>query len=250
MTTAAISPDLPGIPEQPRLSEPQRLANVFFAPKKTFTDINRNAQWWAPFLLVAIFSMGFVYVMGQRVGWTTAFNNQMRMSPKQADKMEQMPPAQRAMAEKFFSVTAYGFWIFALIGMALIAAVLMATFNFGAGAEIKYSRALAVVVYANLPLILRSVIAIVVMYLPQFDPAGFILQNPAATNLGVLVDPGTHLALYTLLSSIDLFGIWILVLTAIGFACISKVKQSTSMIIVFGWWAVTVLARTGWAAIS
>ncbi len=250
MTTAAVSPDIPEIPQQPGLSEPQRLANVFFSPKKTFTDINRNAQWWAPFLLIVIFSLGFVYVVGQRVGWSTASNNQMRMSPKQADKMEQMPPEQRASFVKIFSISAYAFWLFAFIFMAIFAAILMATFNFGAGAEIKYSRALAVVIYANLPAILRSLLAMVVMHLPQFDPSGFILQNPVATNLGVFVNPAEHLVLYTLMSSIDLFGIWVLVLTAIGFACISKVKQSTSMAIVFGWWALFVLLGAGRAALA
>ena len=246
MTTTAVTPV---ISEQPPLSEIQRLVDVFAAPKKTFTDINRNARWWAPFLLIAIFSMGFVYVVGRQVGWNTASNNQMRMTPKQAEKMDQMPPAQRAMVEKSFPYIAYSFSVIALIVMVVIAAVLMATFNFGAGAEVKYSRALAVVVYANLPSIIKSMIAVAVMYLPGFDSSGFLMQNPAATNLGAFVDPSTHIALYTIASSFDVFALWILTLTGIGFSCISKVKQSTSIFIVFGWWAFLILVSAGWKAI-
>ena len=247
MTTTAVTPV---VIDQPPLSEIQRLAYVFVAPKRTFTDINRNAKWWAPFLLIALFSMGFVYVVGRQVGWSTAASNQMRMTPKQAEKMDAMPPAQYAMVEKTFPIISYFFSVIALMFMALIAAVLMATFNFGAGAEVKYSRALAVVVYANLPSIIRSMIAVAVMYLPGFDASGFIMQNPAATNLGAFFDPSTHMALYTLGSAIDVFGLWVLALTGIGFSCISKVKQSTSLAIVFGWWAFILLCRAGWAAIS
>ena len=245
MTTTAVNPV---ISDQPPLSEIQRLAGVFVAPRKTFTDINRNARWWAPFLLIALFSMGFVYVVGRQVGWNTASSNMMRMTPKQAEKMDQMPPAQRAMVEKSFSVIAYFFSVITLIALAVIAAILMATFNFGAGAEIQYSRALAVVVYANLPSVIKSMIAVAVMYLPGFDASGFIMQNPAATNLGAFVDPAAHIALYTVASSIDVFALWILTLTGIGFSCISKVKQSTSIFIVFGWWAFFILVSAGWKA--
>jgi hypothetical protein len=50
MAAAAVIP-----PQEPApLSEPQRLVDVFIAPSKTFTDLRRNASWWAPFLITAI----------------------------------------------------------------------------------------------------------------------------------------------------------------------------------------------------
>jgi hypothetical protein len=44
--------------------------------------------------------------------------------------------------------------------------------------------------------------------------------------------------------------IWTLVLTAIGFTCVSKVKAGTSYAIVFGWWAVFTLAGAALASLS
>jgi hypothetical protein len=43
-------------PEEPApLSEGRRLIDTFFAPRKTFTDLRRNASWWAPYLIIAVF---------------------------------------------------------------------------------------------------------------------------------------------------------------------------------------------------
>jgi hypothetical protein len=43
--------------------------------------------------------------------------------------------------------------------------------------------------------------------------------------------------------------IWTLILTAIGFSCVSKVKRSTAMTIVFGWYIVFTLGSAGFAAL-
>jgi hypothetical protein len=47
---------------------------------------------------------------------------------------------------------------------------------------------------------------------------------------------------------LDVVTIWTLVLTAIGITCISKVKRGTAFAVVFGWFAVVVLARVALAA--
>jgi hypothetical protein len=55
--------------------------------------------------------------------------------------------------------------------------------------------------------------------------------------------------LRALLAPFDVITIWILVLVAIGVACIAKVKRGTAFAIVFGWFGVVVLFRVGFAAI-
>jgi hypothetical protein len=49
-------------------------------------------------------------------------------------------------------------------------------------------------------------------------------------------------------SSIDIFLIWTLILSAIGFTCVSKVKRGTAFAIVFGWWVVFTLAGAAMGA--
>src|SRR5277367_4410922 len=126
----ATNPSVPFQPEQPAqspqfspesapLSEGQRLAYTFFSPSKTFTDLRRNASWWAPFLISALVSLAFVYVADQKVGFRKIAENQIHAQPKQADQVDRMPPdlreknmQQRTVATKWIS---YGFFMFILI---------------------------------------------------------------------------------------------------------------------------------------
>jgi len=120
------------------LTEVERVVDVFVAPSKTFTDIRRNASWWVPWLLMSIFGLAVVFVVDKKLGMGTAYENQLRLSPKQMDKIDQMPTDQKAKAMQVGATItryfAYGSPLLTIIFVAVIAAVLMATFNFGFGA--------------------------------------------------------------------------------------------------------------------
>lgn len=246
MTTAAAVPS----PEPP-LSEGARVVNTFFAPSKTFTDINRSAMWWLPFLIMVIVSVGFVYVVDSKIGFEKVTENQMRMNPSQYDQFEQLPPDQReqrmAIGVKFSRYIAYGYSVIMLIFLSIVSLILWGTFSFGTGAQVSFSKSMAVVVYANMVGILKALLAIVAIFAGA-DTDHFTFQNPVATNLGFLIDPIQHKVLYTLGTSIDVINIWILVLVALGFTYVCKVKRGTSFAVVFGWWAVLTLIGVGAAA--
>jgi len=238
-TTAAVPPQEPA-----PLSEAQRLINTFFAPSKTFTDLRRSAAWWAPFLITVIFSTIFVYVVDQKVGFRKVVENQLRLQPKQAERFENMPAAQRETAmERQTSITkgiAYGFPLLMLAWHAIVAGVLLATLKFGASAEIKYKTLFALVLYAGLPGLFKAVLAVVSLLAGVASDA-FTFQNPVATNPGYFIDAASSPVLFSLLSSIDVLTIWTLVLAAIGITRVSKVKRGAAFAVVFGWYAVTVL---------
>jgi hypothetical protein len=247
MSTAA---DPAVIGEKP-LSEGERIIDTFIAPSKTFTDIRRNASWWAPWLLMAVFGLGMVFTVDKKLGMDTAYENQLRLSPKQMDKIDQMPPDQKAKAIQigiaFTRYVSYGWPLMNIIVVGIIAGVLMATFNFGFGAEVKFMQAMAVSMYAFLPGIIRALVAIGVVSAGAAE--GFTFQNPVASNLGGLVDPSSSHFLYSVLTSIDIFNIWTLVLTGIGYSCITRVKRGTCMGVVFGWWIVVTLVSSGLGAL-
>lgn len=73
-------------------------------------------------------------------------------------------------------------------------------------------------------------------------------KNPVASNLGVLVDPSSHF-LYSIATSMDVFGLWIVALTGLGYACVTGLKRRTCMAAVFGWWALLVVCGAGLSAI-
>lgn len=238
------------VPDKP-LSETERIVDTFIAPSKTFTDIKRNASWWVPWLLMSVIGLAMVVVVDKKLGMDTAYENQLRMSPKQMDKIDAMPADQKAQTMRMGTAItryfAYGWPLVSIVFVAIMAAVLMATFNFGFGAEVKFAQAMAVSMYAFLPSIIKTLIATAVVGAGGAE--GFTLQNPVASNLGGLADPASSHFLYSVLSSIDVFTIWTLVLTGIGYSCITRVKRGTCMGVVFGWWIVVTLVGSAIGAL-
>src|SRR5579862_975546 len=101
------------------LSEAARLVDIFIAPSKTFTDLRRNASWWAPFLLMIVVSTLFVYTAGQKIGFRKIMENQMQAQPKAQARLEQMPPDQREErmqnGAKLTQIISYTFPVITLI---------------------------------------------------------------------------------------------------------------------------------------
>jgi len=247
MAAAAIVPSQEPAP----LSEPQRLVDTFIAPSKTFTDLRRNASWWAPFLISLVVSVIFVSVVDQKVGFRKVVENQLRAQTKQAQRIENLPADQREKAMQqqvgFTKGFSYGFPVVLLIWNAIVAAVLFATLKFAASAAIKFKTVFALVIYAGLPGILKALLAVLSL-VAGVSSDGFTFQNPVATNPGYFLDPASSPVLYSLLTSLDIFTIWTLVLGAIGIACVSEVKAGTAFAVVFGWFGVLVLIGVGIAA--
>ena len=240
MAAAAVVP-----PQEPApLSEGQRLIDVFFAPSKTFTDLRRNASWWAPFLITAIVSLLFVYTVDQKVGFRKVAENQIQSQPKQADRFERMPADQRENAMqtqvKFTKIFSYCFFLFILVWYALVAAILLATLKFGLSTEVKFKTLFALTMYSGLAGLLKSLLAILSL-LAGVSSDGFTFQNPVATNPGYFVERAAHPVLASFLTSFDIFTFWTLALAASGITCISKVKRGTAFAVVFGWFGVIVL---------
>jgi len=232
-------------PEAAPLSEAARIVDTFVAPSKTFADLRRNASWWAPFLLMIIVSSAMVYTAGQKIGFRKIMENQMQAQPKTQERLDKLPADEREQrmetGAKVTRIISYVFPIITLIIWLIIAAALFATFKLAAGASVTFKVSLAIVVYSALPLMLKTLLAILSL-VAGISPDSFSFQNPVATNPGYFMSPAGNVFLYDIASALDIFMIWTLVLTAIGFTCVSKVKSGTAYAIVFGWWAVFTLA--------
>ena len=230
--STAVTPPVEG---GPGLSEPQRILNVYTSPSTTFNDIRRNASWWGPWILFAIFSLLYVSAVDKKITWDrvteTALQN---MSESQKARLEQAPPDAQAQQRKImtasFKYISYSFPIVILIATAIMAAVLMAVFNFGFGTEIPFKQAFAVVMYGSLPRLVTSALAIIIVLLMS-NPENFNFENPVPTNPAVLVDSIAHPGLYRLLVSFDVVAIWTCIVLGIGFAVVSagKVKRNTAI---------------------
>jgi Yip1 domain len=254
MATPSSSPSVPE--STPPLSEMQRLANTFVAPSKTFTDLNRKPSWWAPWLIAAVLSLAYSYMVDHKVGFDQVVEKSIKASPKEAARLENLPAPEREQQLRIRTTATkgifYSFSLFMLLSSMIIAGVLLATFNFGFGAEVTFKKALAVVFYAFLPFaVLTNLIAIASMAAPGFAAEGFNVENPTATNLAAFLDPeSTSRPLYLLAAGVDIFSIWTVILLGIGFSCVSKIKRSTAIWTVAVWLIVWKLVTAGLAALG
>jgi len=221
MSKTAVSPTAP---EQEPLSEGSRILNTFVAPSTTFIDLKRNAtrtSWLAPWLLIAAVSVGYALVVANKVGF------------------EQVA---------FTKAIAYGFSLLVLAGAVIVAALLMATFNFGVGAEVSFKTALAIVMYSSLTGAVSDVLAMASL-LAGTDPEGFFIRNPIPTNPAYFMNLADSPVLYTFVASLDVISIWKWVLYAIGFSCVSKMNKGTTFTVAFGWFLVITLIQAGFTAL-
>jgi hypothetical protein len=250
MAALPVTPMPTPKPEEPSLSEGARIVDTFIAPSKTFADVRRNPNWWAPWLLISAVTLLFVFVMGRQIGFEQITKNAVAQSSR-AEQFEKLPPDQQAkqiqMSTAFARYISYSLPVVNLIVFVVIAAVLMAAFNFGAGASVPYKTSLAIVAYSSLPSIIGAALGIVSMF-AGVDPAGFNAQNPVATNPAHFMDPAGNKFLYGMASALDVFIIWSIVLMGIGFASNSKVKRSTAIAMVAGLYLFYKLVSAGLTA--
>src|SRR5258706_8904162 len=95
MSTTVAPPPLTE-EQSPHLSEPQRIAGTFYQPSVTFADVRRRPSWWAPFVLMGVISLFFVYSIDKKITFPQVQENMVNnMSEKQKSRMEQLTPEQR-----------------------------------------------------------------------------------------------------------------------------------------------------------
>lgn len=246
MAAAPVLPASPApTPESAPLSEGARIINTFIAPSKTFTDLRRNASWWAPWLLIAAVSLLFVYAIGKQVGFEQVSKNQIAHSSR-ADQFDKLPADQQAkqlqISSKIIGVFAYGSPALILFYVLIETLALWLTFKLAVGAETSFKTAYAIMFYAGLPGIIGAILGTISLF-AGVNPEGFDINNPVGTNLAYYLDPETTGRFVRgMASSLDVINIWTIVLIGIGFACTSKVKRSTAITIVAVWYLVYKLA--------
>jgi hypothetical protein len=240
MAAAPLPPVPPPTPssEPASLSEGARIVDTFIAPSKTFTDLRRNASWWGPWALISIFALVFVYSVDRQIGFDQINRNEIAHSSR-ADQFDKLSPEDQAKQLSFTDVlvryVSYGIPVTVLLFLAITTGVLWATFNFGAGADVSFKTAYAIIFYASLPGIIGSILGTISMF-AGVDPQGFNVNNPVATNPAYFMDRSGSKFLYGMASGLDVIVLWSIVLMGIGFSCNSKVKRSTAIAIVAGWY--------------
>jgi hypothetical protein len=235
--------------EAPQMTFFQRLGSIFFEPSKTFADINRKPSWLGIFLIIAILSTIVAYVMVSHLDLETMMRAQM------AGRNLTEEQVNAAMSSPFVKYSMYFGVVVAPIGQLVaflaIAGIFLLLYIM-MGTPLTYKKSLAVTAWGmSPPAMLYTILTVILVYAKNMmitDPNEGIVMS----NLGILVDKKANPVLGSLLTSIDLFTIWTIVLLSIGFAAISSKKMTTkkAAIGVVILWLLVVLGKAGYKAIA
>ena len=246
---SAFAGGVPALEPQP-LSEVARVVDTFVAPSRTFADILRNASWWLPFLLMLVFSTATSMVVSRKVGFDQVALNNLHQAPAQEDRINALPPDQKAHAlelqANIAKYIAYAFPVLIVIINALYALILWGSFNFGLGARTTYPQVFATCFFAGLPYLVTYALTIVTLLFGG-SPENYDYKNPVGTNPAYYMHDAAPW-LKALLGRFDVVQLWVLALTILGMAIISKKKIGASAAIVGGFWLLATLLAVGAAA--
>ena len=235
------------------LSQVERVADAYVAPTKTFIDIRRDASWWLPFLLGILVSLVFVVSIDRHIGFEEVAQANINRSAQAQERMSSLTDAQRQQSMHMIvlstKVISYAYPVVALILALIAAGILTMSFNFGLGAKASYKQYLAIWFYAGLPFLIKFLLAAISIF-AGVSAEHFDVNNPVGTNVGWYLTSDSPLWLRTLLSSADIFTVWVVVLLILGCSTVARIKRGSAAIVIVGWWMLIVLGGTIMAAIQ
>jgi hypothetical protein len=250
--------------EAPHMSFFERLVGIFFEPGRTFEDIRRNRSWLAMLLLVSLVSVCVNYTLQWRMDPADMALKGLAMSKPILKKF--LGPEQMAQAEAQAEQRALqprGLWskyspivltpVMMFITYFVIAAILLLAYVL-MSAGINLRKAFTATLWGmSPPAIVVTLLSLIFIFVKDPKDLDIVPIYNVISNLGLLVDFGTHPVLNSLLSSIDLFTIWTIVLLSLGFSAMSEKKLSPGKAAVplVCLWGVWVLLKMGfWAVLS
>lgn len=221
-----------------------RVISVLTAPARTFAAIAERPTFVVPLLLLAVLGAVAVNITFTKVDpqdFVRQMEEQGRDLPPNVDTSTILKFSRWAGTAGALLISPFTYVIVALLFWALLRML---------GSDMDFKRSLAVTSHAFLPFGLAALIGVPValardtISLEEVQ-AGQFLQS----NLGILAGEDTSQVVKALLSSVDVFSIWCIVLLAIGYRIVAKVSKGAAWGSVLAIWALGIVLKVGMTAI-
>jgi hypothetical protein len=211
----------------------ERMVKIMFSPKNTFEKIQSSPNIVLPIIILtlcAIAVMGyyannadFAAIMEQRI---ESNEKLQQLSQVQKDKfIEQQNSNITKYSMIFAPVIALPVYFF-IVGLYFFLAAKIA------GKELSYIQSVSISVYSNSVMLLSTLVTFIVMFTTDFSttPIEYLLPS----NLGYYFSAEqVGSKIFTVLTKIDFFKLWTLILSTIGLSVMAKMKTWVSSLIVF-----------------
>lgn len=226
-----------------------RLVGVLVSPGKTFEAIAEKPTWVAPLVVLIVFGLLTSVMISGKMDWAEITRDSIEARGQEIpeDQLETIIDFQ----EKAGPIFMYGG---TLLGQPavflLIALVFMVLFKM-LGGELTFMKSFSVVLHSMMPRAVLALLSIpVILGKSEFGFEQLKTGSVLTSNLGAFAPEDTGTAMLALLSSIDAFTIWALVLLVIGFSAVARVSKGAAAGGVFGLWVVYVLGKVGLSALG
>ncbi|HGY57423.1 MAG TPA: YIP1 family protein [Caldithrix abyssi] len=220
----------------------QKLISVFTAPRSAFESINARPSWFVPYLITVAITIALQYaVMDITMQDQLAIMEAKDMPAEQMDAVRtQMEGPMKYIGIAMIPIATVAVWVI-LGGIFLLAGNIMITNS----EEVTFKKMLALVSWSSL-------ITIVAGPLRTLLVISKGTMRGVATDLSVLLpvpaigeDPSL---LYLLLSKIDVFVIWQIVLWIIGFSVFYRVETKKAAVPVLTLWAIWIVVSVAFSS--
>jgi hypothetical protein len=227
----------------------QNLIDVYFSPREAFQRIVSRPSFLLPLAAYVVLVLGFTGVWMSRMD-PVEF---MKVQLEESGQAERMPAEQRQqiIEQQARMMPIFG-WVGSIVGTAvmvlLVAGILTFVFRFFYAGEVTFKQALAITSWVLFAVgLVTTPLLLLVLQLKgdwNLNP-----QDVLQANLSLLVEKSaTAKPLWALLTSLDVFSIWMVFLLAVGFGVASRKTTGSALWGVAIPWLLIVLVKVGWSA--
>ncbi|MES1211133.1 MAG: YIP1 family protein [Acidobacteriota bacterium] len=224
-----------------------RLLGVLVSPGQTFRSIAARPTVWAALLVLVLSTLGGGLLAAPRIDYEDIIRKQVAKSGR--DVPQEQLDKQIEVTQKIRTPLIIAQVVFVPIFLCLVTLFPWAIFKL-LGSEVDYVRSLSVTAHAWMPQVVSALLSIpVILSRPSLgyeDTRNGFLKS----NLGAFMStPEMSAPLTAVLSSLDVFSLWTLILFILGFKEVAKVsmaKAAGTMIIL---WLLFVGIKVGFAAV-
>ena len=225
-----------------------RPINVLFDPKNTFASIARRPAWVAPLLILMLLGTLTSTLTFGKMDMAQAVREQFAARGQTADR-EQIDQGV-ALFENLRGVIA----LIGLLGFPLIMMAVALVFWFAfqlAGQEMNYGTSLSVTLHGMMPWAVASLLSLpVILSRDSITAREAMSGNVLVSHLGFMASPDAAPAWVALLSSVDLFSLWTVILFVIGYRAAANASTAKACAVVSLVWLGYVSIKVGWQALQ
>lgn len=228
-------------PPAPQISAFNRLWKVLVAPTETFQAIAAKPTWALALTVTMLVIVASLSLATTKIDFQESLREQM-------EAQGQPVPANLETGARVIK-------IFTLVGGVLVPPIIflvLAALYLGLnlfGGRLRFPVSFAVLLHSGIPSLVKGLLGLPVILARSSMTLQDLQTGGLKSNLGAFAPEGMNASLKVLLTSLDVFTLWQVVLAIIGYSIAARLPRKTAAIYVLTLFLAFVLLGAGLAAL-